>query len=130
MLPKSELPQRDKVRICSKVATSRSTSVPLRLDLVSVMFVTTNSAAAVSLLQLTPIQPLHGLLPTHDERVDWLCLLRLAFHFKRADASFVNSGTCRAVASEEGTQKRLKQENNTKAMVKNIEDLLIGSTRI
>jgi len=51
-----------------------------------------------------PIQLMQGLMPTQEERRDWLWLSRLAFHWRRASASVLllpNGEVCSAKAKKE-----------------------------
>jgi hypothetical protein len=60
------------------------------------------------LSQVIPIQLMQGLMPTQEERRDWLWLSRLAFHWRRASASVlllpnseVGEEVCSAKAKKE-----------------------------
>lgn len=61
------------------------------------------------MLQIIPIHLLHGLLPAHDEIIDWLRLSKLAFHTNRAFACSDTGGTPEEALSCEvhASKKRL-----------------------
>ncbi|KAF2322397.1 hypothetical protein GH714_013497 [Hevea brasiliensis] len=96
------------------ISKGKSNEVILERLLIRDGRVSCNELLEIELSQVTPTQ-LQGLLPTQESKVDWLWLLRLAFHFKRESASiphlagsslFVSAEAEVAAEAEELMKKR------------------------
>ena len=72
---------------------------------------TAKLASTYSASQVIPNQLMQGLIPTQEERRDWLWLSRLAFHLRRASASVLllpNSEVVEEVCSAKAKKEVLE----------------------